>query len=131
MAPLGRYWAPVAGYCAAIYMVSSVPAKRLAFTLFPHADKVIHALEYGLLGILLARAFGLGTGGLFRRAEAVAAAVLFCVAFGALDEVHQSYVPGRSLEFLDLFADVGGASLAALANAKLMIEGPARDGATP
>ena len=128
---MARYWAPVAGYCAAIYAVSSIPAKRVAFTLFPHADKVIHALEYGLLGILVVRAFGLGTGGMLRRSEAVAAAVFFCVAFGALDEVHQSYVPGRSLEFLDLFADVGGASLAALAYAKRMIPAAGGGGAAP
>jgi VanZ family protein len=107
------YWLPTVAYCAAIYALSSLPASKLALELFPHADKLIHAVEYGLLGVLVARALGKGTPWELRRIEAVVGAILFCLAFGALDEIHQSYVPGRLSEVLDVVADVGGGALAA------------------
>jgi VanZ family protein len=34
------------------------------------------------------------------------------VAFGALDEVHQGFVPGRSQDAMDWVADAAGAALA-------------------
>lgn len=33
----------------------------------------------------------------------------FCAVYGALDEWHQSFVPGRDADFLDWTADVAGA----------------------
>lgn len=34
--------------------------------------------------------------------------------YGALDEIHQMFIPNRSAEFLDWFADIGGAVLGAI-----------------
>jgi len=110
-----RYWAPLVAYCGAIYLLSSLqPTPRLSLP-FAHTDKLVHLVEYALLGCLAVRAFGSGTGGLLTRWEALVAAILFAACYGSLDEVHQSYVPGRDLDFVDLIADVGGASLAAFA----------------
>ncbi len=36
------------------------------------------------------------------------------VAFGVTDEVHQSFVPGRNADLMDLVADALGASLGAV-----------------
>lgn len=38
-------------------------------------------------------------------------AFVFSAAYGVLDEYHQSFVPGRSVEFYDFLADCGGALL--------------------
>ena len=38
-------------------------------------------------------------------------AFIFSAAYGVLDEYHQSFVPGRSVEFYDFLADCGGALL--------------------
>lgn len=70
------------------------------------ADKVVHAAFYAILAWLWAA-------GLPRRRR-VAAAWLLTSAWGALDEVHQSYVPGRTADPWDLLADMTGAALALL-----------------
>ena len=117
-----RYWLPLCAYCGAIFVLSSQPAGRVALELFPHADKLFHVVQYALLGALSLRALGPGLPGLLGRTEAVAAALLFCLAYGALDEVHQSYVPGREMDFLDLAADMLGAALAAVAYGRLRMD---------
>ena len=67
-------------------------------------DKVAHFAVYGLLATLLVR---LGQG---RRA--VWLALLATSFYGASDEWHQSFVPGRSSEVTDWVADTTGATLA-------------------
>ncbi len=41
-------------------------------------------------------------------------AVFACAVFGALDELHQVFVPGRQAEWIDLAADTAGALMGAL-----------------
>jgi len=67
-------------------------------------DKVAHFSVYGLLATLLVR---LGHG---RRA--IGLALLATSLYGASDEWHQYYVPGRSCEFGDWLADTLGGALA-------------------
>ena len=117
---LVRYWAPAIAYCVAIYLLSAQPSWRLSFVPFAGADKVAHVLEYALLGALVLRALGPGTRWMLEPGEAVVATVLFALCFGALDEVHQSFVPGRAMDFLDLGADVAGAAMAAAAYQALL-----------
>ena len=38
-------------------------------------------------------------------------ALIFSAVYGVLDEYHQGFVPGRSVEFYDFLADCGGALL--------------------
>src|SRR5260370_26324194 len=64
-------------------------------------DKVAHFTLYAVITALLWR----GTCG--RAPLAVLASV---VAFGALDEVHQIFVPTRSAELLDFVADAAAAT---------------------
>ena len=96
-------WAPVAIYMAVIFYASSRPE----ITLPPGGDKPWHLIGYTGFGIVLARAFA---GGFFRRVTGTAAAlaIAFGVAYGASDEVHQMFVPGRSAEVADLAADASG-----------------------
>ncbi len=75
----------------------------------PGWDKVIHAGAYGVLAGLSIRAFH---GGLGRLAVLpTALALLLTVAYGMLDEIHQSWVAGRDASVLDWLADVVGAGL--------------------
>jgi VanZ family protein len=66
-------------------------------------DKVVHFSVYGLLGTLVCRQTGAGRGAVV--------AVLVASAFGASDEWHQSFVPGRTMELADWLADTAGAAL--------------------
>jgi VanZ family protein len=113
-------WAfvPALAYAAVIFVLShqSNPLPFLPPEFFLH-DKLLHASEYAVLGGLLAPALRLA--GLRPRA-ALVVAVLLASAYGATDEVHQSFVPGRSADPLDWVADTLGATVgASLATAAL------------
>ena len=64
-------------------------------------DKVAHFSTFALITLLLWH----GTSG--RAPLAVLGAV---VAFGALDEVHQMFMPGRAAELADFIADAAAAA---------------------
>jgi len=71
-------------------------------------DKVAHFCVFGLLATFVLR-----TGAVWRRRGWrgwIALAVVS--AFGATDEWHQSFTPGRAVEFADWIADTSGAALA-------------------
>lgn len=104
-------WAPPLVYMGCIFLLSSfaidVPQAR-----FPYRDKVVHVFEYGALGLLFARAC-FATWPTRAPARLVAVAVLLTTTFGVGDEVHQSFVPGRSADLVDALADLVGACLGA------------------
>lgn len=74
---------------------------------FPGFDKVAHFGVYGLLGTALLRAPIV-----WRRRGRILLTVCLASFFGATDEWHQYFVPGRSCEFLDWVADTLGPALA-------------------
>ncbi len=101
-----RFWFPALGYSGIIFYVSGLPSSGEPLP-FPHADKLIHAIEYSILGFLFSRALKgttpLAKGGIFIRC------VVFCVLFGLSDELHQMFVPTREADLGDVVADaVGG-----------------------
>ncbi len=72
------------------------------------SDKILHAAAYAVLAALAFRAAG-GSGG----TRAALVAVLVAAAYGALDEYHQSFVPGRTASAADWLADACGAAIGA------------------
>lgn len=102
-------WFPVILYMALIFGLSSIPAPP---ALPDGVDKDAHALLYAGLGGLLVRALA---GGWRRRVTIAAAglAVAIAAVYGVSDEFHQSFVPPRQVETLDVVADAVGACLAA------------------
>ncbi|HQR30391.1 MAG TPA: VanZ family protein [Anaeromyxobacteraceae bacterium] len=105
-------FAPAALYAVAIFAVSSQsnPFPFMPRGFFTH-DKLLHLLEYAVLGALLAPALRLA--GMSPRGALLAAAVLGSL-YGATDEFHQAFVPGRTADVLDWVADTLGAGLGAL-----------------
>jgi VanZ family protein len=98
---------PALLYAGIIYALSA-QSHPLAF--LPHEflaqDKLLHAGEYaGLAGLLVV---GLRRAGLSWRGALVAAVALVSL-YGATDEFHQSFVPGRDADVLDWVADTAGA----------------------
>jgi VanZ family protein len=71
-------------------------------------DKTAHYLAYMSLGLLVTRALARGLPARITAAVA-AAALAITIGYGASDEWHQRFVPGRSSEMADLFADALGA----------------------
>jgi VanZ family protein len=89
----------------AIFFVSSLSDPP---GVLPNSDKPLHWLAYLGLAVLVVRALA---GGLPRRIGfgIALAAMLITVAYGATDEVHQLFVPGRTGDVYDLMADAAGA----------------------
>jgi len=104
-----RRWLPPLLWAGVILIGTSLPGNSLPqqITLY---DKVLHFSIYALLGLLLSRQIGEVTG----RWRAAALAVVIAVAFGAADEWHQRFIPGRSTELADWRADSIGAVSGAL-----------------
>ncbi len=99
-------WLPAAAWAATLYWLSSQPQLPELPVAFPGADKLLHAGAYALLALTCAFALRWPQG-----ARAFLPALL-ATAYGLTDELHQRYVPGRSADLADLFADGGGALLA-------------------
>ncbi len=97
------YHLPVVLYSGLIFWGSSIPSlpTNLPFTI---KDKLLHFLEYLILGILLIRS------GLVLNREKNAVVILGVVflvgiIYAATDELHQGFVPGRDMNFWDWLAD--------------------------
>ena len=104
-------WLLVAIHLAAVFHLSSQPNPLPELTA-RFWDKGLHFFEYGTLGALLVLA--LRASGV-RGAGALLLAVAGASLYGASDELHQAFVPGRSCDLLDWLADtLGGAAGAAL-----------------
>lgn len=71
-------------------------------------DKALHAVEYGALGALLAWPLAQ-----LAPRRSFLLAVLLASAYGASDEIHQWFVPGRDADPRDWIADTLGGALGA------------------
>jgi len=102
-------WAPVVAYMALIYFISAQPSPPLPSQI---TDKQGHSLGYMGLAITACRALA---GGLSSGASLGAAAGAWAMAsaYAATDEWHQSFVPGRSADVHDWYADAIGALIGA------------------
>ncbi len=103
-------WGPVAAYAIGIFIessISQVPSLPSGVT-----DKDAHGVLYAGLGLLILRALARAD---WRRVSiaTVLAAIALSAAYGASDEFHQRFVPGRTADLADLAADTLGASVAA------------------
>ena len=72
-------------------------------------DKLYHFIEYAILGGLLTRAFVKASPSVIPSRFALHAAVVLSILYGASDEWHQTFVPGRFATLADWVADVLGA----------------------
>jgi len=88
---------------AAIFYVSSLPQPPVP----PGGDKPWHLLAYFGLAVVVVRAVA---GGLRASIEwrTAALAIAIGVGYAVTDELHQMFVPGRSAQLADLFADAIG-----------------------
>ncbi len=116
-------WGPVALYLGGITILSHQPSLTPPGGL---PDWVYHVAEYGGLGFLLTRALWRTPGitAFWARWAALAGSAIF----GVVDEVHQSFVPGRTASARDVLADAAGAALAIVLAAILSSRGRIPDG---
>jgi VanZ family protein len=96
------HWLWAVAVVATVFIASG--RGRVAGPDIVNFDKLVHAAVFGLTATLLARSF-------VRRRFAWWA-VLIVSAYGAADEFHQYFTPGRTASVADWVADTLGASLA-------------------
>jgi VanZ family protein len=129
---LGKFlknWSPVILLMLVIFTFSNFAATdsdkqsglfvNLIKTLFPNLEnasflvnlvrKTAHFLEYAVFGFLTARAFK-NSGNSKKPENSPFYAVDFCLAYSITDELHQYFVPGRSMQLSDIFLDTLGAT---------------------
>ncbi|MCP4604901.1 MAG: hypothetical protein GY847_31000 [Proteobacteria bacterium] len=100
----------VIGYYALISFLSHIPGDALANLGWNIWDKALHFVEYMPLGLLLA--LGMNRPPLQKiRSKVVPICLLFVFSLGALDEFHQSFIPGRFATWTDVAADTLGGAL--------------------
>ena len=90
-------------------LLTSVPGSAIPRPLIPY-DKVGHFTLYGLFAVLLSRDIAQVTG-LWRTALF---AIVIAAVFGAADEWHQRFIPGRDTDLADWRMDFVGAAGGAL-----------------
>lgn len=110
-----KFWFPVILYSGIIFCISALPKVEVPFAQF-NLDKLIHGIEYAVLGYLFSRA-ATKTSGLSRQNVLWATAV-FCMVYGLSDELHQWFVPGRDAALGDVLADTIGGTIGGLINKK-------------
>jgi len=91
---------------AGIYFVTDLVEYAYA-----HKDKVAHMFLYFGLGVFLHMTFRSSDNSVMRK-YAAPFAFIVGVLYGISDEIHQSYVPGRTSSVADLFANGLGLMLA-------------------
>lgn len=86
-------------YLSLIFYVSSLSAP-VELPSFPGFDKLIHFMEFGLVGYLVYNSI---CDDFAERAEFIS--ISFSIFYGGLDEIHQYFIPGRSCDWMDFLAD--------------------------
>jgi hypothetical protein len=103
-------WAPAVLIMAVIFLLSSIPSDGMP--IFGWYDLLVkklgHVTGYALLSYSILR--GLGKKDL----PTIALAWFLTVLFGASDELHQAFVPGRQSTLIDVGIDAIGAFLGVL-----------------
>lgn len=101
-------------YAGAIFYGSSIPAPDLPPVVGMISDKILHVMEYAGFAFLLHQTFSRQRRWYAISQNAVLLAVFIAMVYGATDEFHQSFVPGRSTELNDWIADSVGAVIGVL-----------------
>jgi VanZ family protein len=98
-------WLPPLAWAVLILVLTSIPQPHLPDV--RGIDKLGHLCMYGVLGLLTVRSFATD----LRPWRIFLLVLLGICLFGALDEWHQQFIPGRTMDVRDWLADSLGAGL--------------------
>ena len=97
-------WLPAVLWATAVFVSSHFAIPAQVAESMP-SDKVLHFGVYAILAVLVCWASKASS------LVSILLAALGCALFGFLDELHQSFIPGRSAELMDGLADALGAAM--------------------
>ena len=104
-----KYQLPFIAWMIFIFVLSSIPGSTLSHIEFPYAHPIAHALLYSTLYYTAYTAFRHQHISKFLTTYCATSAFVFTALYGASDEYHQSFTPGRTPEFKDFMIDVTAA----------------------
>ena len=93
---------------ALILTLSSLPAQTLPKTWLLNWDKLIHLIQYFILGVLAMKSLKK------ININSVILVIIFGLLFGSIDEFLQSFISDRFSSALDVLADTIGTAIGAL-----------------
>ena len=108
MKPFLKYHLPVILYGALVLGVSSIPNLRTPEVKLLASDKIAHFLEYAFFALLAFRSTSHLVTSKSKSLPFVIA-LLWLAVFAVIDEVLQSFIPGRHSDWLDYVFDQAGA----------------------
>lgn len=104
-----KYFIPLIVWAVIIFISSSIEGPSLPPLDVWSADKLIHCGVYAVLAFTALRAFEHAGDVRNKHTRWVMGwSIIFCLAYGASDEMHQSFVTGRHASVLDFLADSAG-----------------------
>ena len=103
-------YVPLIVYWITLFILTTIPADEVP-QLFENQDKYEHFIAYCGLAILLSLALYFQKKSVLISSKAFLFALLFILTYGAVDELHQLFVPGRYCDFYDWLADSSGGIL--------------------
>lgn len=98
-----KYILPIL-WTVVIFVLSSIPGSEFPKLPFPGFDKLVHLVEYSILGFLWVKALG----------KRIITVILLGIIYGVFDEIHQIFVPFREFSVLDILVDGVGVILGVL-----------------
>ena len=104
-------WGLVLGWCSLIFLFSSLPKTQVTGVYWQEfvIKKTAHIIEYGILYLLVFRAFNYE-----KKKKNFWLPLVFTIVYGISDETHQLFVPGREGRLRDVIFDALGGLLALL-----------------
>ena len=103
---------PLIIYWLVLFTATSIPVDRLPSVGL--SDKINHFAAYFLLAVLLYLTLIYQRKSRLLFEKAPIATIVISLLYGAIDELHQIFIPGRFAEFMDWAADLLGASMGVL-----------------
>lgn len=107
-----KFWLPVLLCMGFIFYVSSIPGSQIP-GLFPFQDIAFHLFIYSILSFFFSRALK-NTYPNMARLKIIVFTIIFGIIYGVSDELHQAFVPYRTVSGLDVFTDTLGSFLGTL-----------------
>jgi len=102
-------------YIILIIPVSSIPGNSIPRFIFLSWDKLLHLVEYSILGYLAVNSLRAIT------KDQIIVIIISCLGFACFDELWQSLIPGRFSSGLDIIADGIGITMGSIFGSRLII----------
>ena len=104
---------PLAVYWIVLFILTTIPTDAIP-QFFNTQDKLEHFTGYFVLSVLLCLTLHFQKKNIQLSKYSVLIAFLLIISYGAVDELHQLFIPGRTADITDWLADSIGAGFGIL-----------------